>query len=116
MIKKLLAGQKTVNVGMAEVKIAIVITYIIFGSIMSLVSYVKSHSLRDGSPLSDIRDHIICESKGKSAECNRDIPIINSTIVVAQLVLSLFPVLSLFVTCDPQVFRSTLKSIKILAK
>ena len=116
MIKKLLAGQKVINVGMAEVKMAFVTAYTIFVGIMGLVSYVEAHSTRDGAPLSGIHEYLICERKGTSADCNRNIPVITSVIVVSVITLSLFPVAVLFVTCDVEVFRSTAKRNRISVK
>ena len=113
-MKKLLAGQKSINVGMAEVKMAIVITHTIFVGIFGSATYVKAFSEGE-SPLDDIEVYLACESRGAgiSAGCIRNTPVVNSLIVITQLTIPLFPVIVFFVTFDTRAFKSSLKSIKV---
>ena len=118
VIKKLLAGKKLINVGRGEMKIALVIIFVMINGIINMIVYTRGHLARSSSLLV-LEEHLICESMGQSAECT---PIEESEIsdltLAGGVILSLFPVVVILVTCDlrackkrKQSKRKTLKNV-----
>ena len=95
MIKKLLAGKKLINVGKGEMKIALVIIFVIINGIIRIAIGAMSNSRRN------FEEHLICLSMGESADCT---PIEESEMpgpaIACAVYLSLIPVIVLLVTCD----------------
>ena len=111
MIKKLLAGERTINVGKGEMKIALVTIFMMSSGIVSLVAYTRGH-LRRTESLRSLQEHLVCESMGESADCA---PIEESELsqlaIVGIVVLSFSTVVVLLVTCD---LRTTVTSTRSL--
>ena len=111
VIKKLLAGKRMINVGKAELKIALVITFTVFSGIVNLVAYTRG-DLRTTESLRSIQEHLVCESMGESADCA---PIVESElsqlIIAGLVVLSFIPVVVLLVTCDLRTSVASTRSL-----
>ena len=98
MIKKLLAGKKLINVGMGEMKIALVTIFLMINGIIN--TSVQARGVVSNSR-KNFEEHLICLSMGESADCTsiEELDITGPTIA-SVVFLSLMPVVALLVTCD----------------
>ena len=109
MIKKLLAGKKLINVGKGEMKIALVIIFVVINGIINMSVYARGHVV--SNPLRNFEEHLICESMGESAACPPfEESEISGLTIAGGVIASFIPVVVLLVTCDLRACKKLRKS------
>ena len=107
MLKRLLAGKKVRNVGLAELKLTLTLIFKMAISAVGLVSY----SLIDIELFNEFTAYILCESR-RGPDCVLDsVNIFNVGLPITFIMLSIVPMLSIMLSCDFKTCKMKIKGL-----
>ena len=108
MLKRLLAKKKVTNVGVAEIKIAVILIIIVALGVTGMMTYI----LADMEVLVEAGAFIACVVSGGSncSQVTERLNIISMTLPATFTLLSLVPVAVILFTCDVQAFKKVAKA------
>ena len=103
MLKKIVARKKVGKVGMAEIKIMLIIMYYIVVGVMGLISFTY-HEVKTISNRERLEELILCESRGnKKCVVNLvTIDNIRNLSVVVVVMVAFLPIVAILFTFNPK--------------
>ena len=97
MLKKLLAKKKASHVGKGEIKITVLVVYII---VMGIISIASNVYLGENAFNERLNEYIQCENTGNSENCVNVITIHFILFGVIAVMLAFVPLVVFLITCN----------------
>lgn len=110
-MKKLLTNKKALNVGEGEVKICILIGYIILLGVFGLAVHARAQVLRNTMAFLEEFEFLACEINGEQ-NCPHVIAAIDVLVIIVVELISFLPVVALLLSCNRRTLKKKFKAMQ----